>query len=258
MHEVAGHHRALALREDVDAAMAGRMPRRRRQRDRVVERIVVVDQNRLPRFHDRQAIVAKHRARRVRALGILRFPRGIFPLVEYVFRVGKRRHPAPVAQRRVPAGVVDVQMGAKDVVDLLKADAEREQFVAPAFLAGKIERRRMPLVLAGAGIDQDRVARRSHDEGLVGDEHLAGGDVEHLRLHAGEMMLENGVVIGREEILRSPPRPLALDHRVDGDVADPQLLHCCFAPTFLRERIGRRPLVQAGQPDRPAGTTNGK
>src|SRR5437764_12150959 len=31
MHEIAGHHRALALREDVHAAMARRMPRRPRQ-----------------------------------------------------------------------------------------------------------------------------------------------------------------------------------------------------------------------------------
>ena len=70
MHEIAGDHRALALREDVDAAMAGRMPRRRRQRDGVVERVVVVDQQRLPGFHDRQAIVAEHLAGRVGALGI--------------------------------------------------------------------------------------------------------------------------------------------------------------------------------------------
>jgi hypothetical protein len=36
-------------------------------------------------------------------------------------------------------------------------------------------------------------------------------------------MLENGIVIGREEILRPSPRPLALDDSVDGDVADPEL-----------------------------------
>src|SRR4051812_35457445 len=41
------------------------------------------------------------------------------------------------------------------------------------------------------------------------------------------MMPEHRLVIGREEILRPPPRPVALDHRVDGDVADSQLFHCC-------------------------------
>ena len=47
-----------------------------------------------------------------------------------------------------------------------------------------------------------------------------------------QMMLEDGLVIGREEILRPPPRPLALDHRIDGDVADPELLHGRSLPIF--------------------------
>jgi len=47
-------------------------------------------------------------------------------------------------------------------------------------------------------------------------------------------MLEDGIVISREEILRPSPRPLPLDHRVDGDVADPELLHGWFAPHFLK------------------------
>ena len=123
-------------------------------------------------------------------------------------------------------------MGAEHVIDLLIGDAEREQFVAPALLAGKVERRRMALVFAGAGIDQDGVARRADDESLVGDHHHPQRRVEHFRLHAGEVMLEDGIVVGREEILRPTPRPRALDHRVDGDIADPELLHCGFAPFF--------------------------
>jgi hypothetical protein len=83
----------------------------------------------------------------------------------------------------------------------------------------------MTLVLAGAGVDQDGVARCPHHEGLVGNHQHPERGVEHLRLHARQMTLEDGVVIGREEILRPPPRALALDHRVDGDVADPDPLH---------------------------------
>ena len=90
----------------------------------------------------------------------------------------------------------------------------------------------MALVLAGAGVDQDGVARRADHKGLVGDHHHPERGVEHLRLHAGQMMPENGLVIGRKEILRPPPRPLPLDDRVDGDVADPELLHGRFAPLF--------------------------
>jgi hypothetical protein len=90
----------------------------------------------------------------------------------------------------------------------------------------------MALVLAGAGIDQDGVARGANHEGLIGDHHQPQCRVEHLRLHAGEMMFEHRLVIGREEILRPPPRPLALDDRVDGDIADPELFHRRFAPHF--------------------------
>jgi hypothetical protein len=57
------------------------------------------------------------------------------------------------------------------------------------------------------------------------------------------MMLENGLVIGREEVLRPPPRPLPLDHRIDGDIADPDLLHG-FSPNFFEQRIGQTGTVQ--------------
>src|SRR3954452_16850186 len=106
--------------------------------------------------------------------------------------------------------MVDMKMRAEDVIDLLQADAEREQLVAPAFLARKIERRRMALVLAGAGVDQDGVAGRAHHKSLIGDDHHAERGVEPLRLHLGQMMSEHRVVVSREEILRPPPRSLAL------------------------------------------------
>jgi len=38
-------------------------------------------------------------------------------------------------------------------------------------------------------------------------------------------MLEYCLVIGREEVLRAPPRALAFNHGVDGDIADPDLPH---------------------------------
>jgi hypothetical protein len=90
----------------------------------------------------------------------------------------------------------------------------------------------VPLVLAGASIDQDGVARRAHHEGLIGHHHHAKRGVEYLGLHGRQMMLENGVVVSREEVLRPPPLPLALDYRIDGYVADPDLLHGCLLPVF--------------------------
>jgi len=83
----------------------------------------------------------------------------------------------------------------------------------------------MTLVFAGAGIHQDGVMRRPDHEGLVGDDHHAQRGVEYFRLHRGQVVLEDGLVIGREEVLRPPPRTVAFDHRVDGDVTDPDLLH---------------------------------
>src|SRR5579872_6552490 len=83
----------------------------------------------------------------------------------------------------------------------------------------------MTLVLAGAGIDQNRVSGAAHHEGLVGDDDLAQGLVPRLRLHRGQMTAESRLVIGRKEILRTPPGSLAFDHRIDGDLADPDLPH---------------------------------
>ena len=82
MHEIARDHRALALREDVDAAMTRRMPRRRRQRNGIVERVIVVNQQGLSGLDDRQEIFAKNPAGRVGTLGILRLLDCIFLLLK--------------------------------------------------------------------------------------------------------------------------------------------------------------------------------
>ena len=128
--------------------------------------------------------------------------------------------------------MVDVKMGAEHVIHAFVTDPEREQFVAPALLAGEIERRRMALVLAGAGVHQNGMARGANDKRLVGDDDQPERCVEHLRLHGRQMMPEDGVVIGREEILRPAPRAFALDHRINGNVADPELLHR-FGPAAI-------------------------
>src|SRR5690606_18358747 len=112
--------------------------------------------------------------------------------------------------------MIDVQMRAEHVVDALEADAEGEQLLAPSLLAGKVERWRVPLVLAGACIDEYRVPRRSHHEGLIRHHHHAGCGVKRLRLHRRQMTLEDGPVERPKKVLGTSPRPLALDHRVDG------------------------------------------
>jgi hypothetical protein len=105
-------------------------------------------------------------------------------------------------------------------------------------LAGKIERRRMPLVLAGAGVHQDRVMRGSDHESLVGNDHHSQRLVENLRLHGGQVTSEYGLVIGREEVLRPPPRAFAFNYRIDGDITDPDLPHFCFPRNCRASIVG--------------------
>src|SRR5216683_4572160 len=141
--------------------------------------------------------------------------------------------------------MVDMKMRAEHIVDFVVSDAERKQLVPPALLAGKIERRRMTLVLAGAGVDQDGVARRPNHKGLIGDDYHAQRRVEHLRLHRRQMLLEDRLVIGRKEVLRPPPWAFAFNHRVDGDVADPELLHLLVFPEIAGAPYGPPSTVQA-------------
>jgi len=50
-----------------------------------------------------------------------------------------------------------MEMGAEHIVDLLVIDAQREQLVAPALLAGKNRTAADALVFAGAGVHQDGI-----------------------------------------------------------------------------------------------------
>ena len=106
----------------------------------------------------------------------------------------------------------------------------------------------MALVLAGAGVHQNGMVRGANDKRLVGDDHQPERRVVHLRLHGRQMMLEDGVVIGREEILRPPPRAFAFDHRIDGDVADLKLLHRAgSAAIFVSSAISASGAVTFGE-----------
>jgi len=241
MHKVANDNRLLAAGADIDAAMAGRVAGRRRQPERIVELIIVIDQKRLPGRDHRLAIERPHIAAAAgpiaAALGLV-LPRRIFAFVEDVFRLRKCRHPAAVAQHGVPAGMVDVQMGAEHVIDVFEAQARGTETVEPR-LFRKIHRRRIALVLTGAGVDQDGVLGRAHHIGLIGDDHLAGHRVEYFLVERREMAPADFGIVGREHLLRLPPRPVAFDDAGDGDVADGELSHC--APALIAFRFSLPP-----------------
>ena len=68
--------------------------------------------------------------------------------------------------------------------------------------------------------------------------------VVDLGLHDRQMPHEGGFVVRREEVLRPPPGPFALDHRVDRDVAD---LICRMAvPPDDLDETTRRPATGTG------------
>src|SRR6202011_5250368 len=118
---------------------------------------------------------------------------------------------------------------AEHVVDVLEAQAGGGEAVEPRLL-WEVERRRITLVLAGAGVDQNGVLGRAHQEGLIGDHHAAGGPVEHLGVHGREMALADLGIVADEHVLRLPPRPVPFDEAGDGDVADGELFHDAPCP----------------------------
>src|SRR5262249_61889946 len=113
--------RVLPARADIDAAMARRMPWRRRQPERVVEREIVVDQQSLAGRDHRLAIkspdIAAAAGAGLAALGRI-LPGGVFAFVEYAFCLLKRRHPAAASLHRVPSSMVDVLLYAVHAVDV--------------------------------------------------------------------------------------------------------------------------------------------
>src|SRR5207248_905761 len=123
------------------------MTRGRREPDRIVQLEIVLDQKRLSRRDHRLAVEPPHIARRVLAAPGRVFPGRILTFVKHVFGLREGGYPTSIAQQRVPPAVVDVQVSAKDVIDVLKPEGGRAETIEP-WLLGKIERGRIPLVLA--------------------------------------------------------------------------------------------------------------
>src|SRR6516164_2725875 len=145
----------FSVRADVDAAMAGRMAGCRRKPKRVVELIIIFDEQRLSSLNHGLAIVAPHIATTpwpiFAAFGRL-LPTRIFALVENIFGLRKGWHPAAIAQDRIPTTMVDMQVRAEHVIDVFEAQAGCLEAVQP-WLLRKVHGRLIALVLAGAGID---------------------------------------------------------------------------------------------------------
>ena len=126
-------------------------------------------------------------------------------------------------------------MGAEHVVDGIERQAECMETVEPGLLR-KIHRRRIALVLARAGVDQDGVLRRAHHEGPVGDDEHSGCGVEYDRVHLREMAVADHRIECRKHVLGLSPRAVALDDAVDRHVADLDFPHADTCPLTPRSR----------------------
>ena len=101
--------------------------------------------------------------RRVGAARVEILPMVVFAPGHHVFGVGEGGDPAAVNEARVPADMVPVQMGAHDKIDLFRLDPDPREVVGERGAhAVELRPRRPLLVVADAGIDEDRMAAGAH------------------------------------------------------------------------------------------------
>src|SRR5262245_1295662 len=178
VHEVADDDGTLTARTDIDAAMAGRVARRRGEPKRVVKLKLIVDQQRLT-SRDHRLTVKPPDVSGWIVSALSRFlPGGVLELVKHVFCLRESRDPPPVAEQSIPAAVVDVQVCAEYVVDILEPQPAGAETVQPGLL-WKVHRWRVALVLPSTGIHQNGTLGGTHYEGLISDHHAPRGNIEY-------------------------------------------------------------------------------
>ena len=185
--DVAREHRAFAFGRELDRHVARRVARREREGYLVVERVVVGHDVGLAGLDHREHAVVDAAVGIFLAALVDRDPVVVLGACEEVARVGEGRHPAPVHQPRVPAHVVGVEMGAHHEVDIVGREADggepvevsRRRAVRP----GRVEA--ALLVVADAGIDQDRPVPGPQHVGLHRHHQPVRGGVEEAGLEPG-------------------------------------------------------------------------
>ena len=182
--DVAREHRALALRGELDRDMARRVAGGEGEADLVVECVVVGHDVGLPGLDDGKHAVVDAAVGIFLAALVDFDPVLVLGAREEVARVGETRHPAPAREARVPPHMVGVEMGAHHEIDIFGREADGGEVV-------EIAARRPPrpgrveaalLVVADAGIDQDRAMPRPQHIGLHRHHDLVGRGVEEAGL----------------------------------------------------------------------------
>ena len=145
------------------------------------------------------------------ALGFLR-PVLVFLAADQVAGVGKSRHPLVAVQHRIPADMIDMQMGADDRIDPLARKA-RFGDVLQEFRVQRLLARQHPgLIVADAGVHDELQSGRIHEQRVNGKHHRALGRDEmrieprHLAQSVGRGLLEEGVFRRNRQLRFHHPR----------------------------------------------------
>jgi hypothetical protein len=111
---------------DLHREMIDGMPRRRDQFDDIGQLVVAGHHLLTSCCDDWQHRVDDPRLF-ARIVALLLGPERQFPIGKYILRLRECRHPLPILQPRVPADVIDMHMGAHDIVDVVHSDVDRSE-----------------------------------------------------------------------------------------------------------------------------------
>jgi hypothetical protein len=164
--------------------------------------------------------------RRVGAAGVEVAPVVVLALCHDVLGIRKCRDPAAIDQARVPADMVPVQVRAHNVIDFFRLHPEPRQIVDERGAhAVELRPARAFLVVADAGVDQDRVPAGAHDEAVKAEDQPAGFRIEQAWTEQIGVFLDDGRIEIRKEFGRIEKRSLVIGNAADLEIADANGLH---------------------------------
>jgi hypothetical protein len=156
---------------------------------------------------------------------------GQIPVVEVdlrhqVYGVREGRNPVPVLQARVPAGVVQVQVGVDDHVYLLRGDACGSQVREEAGVQVRERGQRPVLPVAGPGVDEDGLPFAAQHPGLQRADISGEVGVHVVGLQPRPVLPPqlNGNA-GRDVPGRGSGVAVVLHHPGDGNITELDFLH---------------------------------
>ena len=221
MHDVAREAGLLAAVLEVDGDRARRVAGIVLDGEQRVGLVVAVDHHRLAGLDDRQHRIVERAAVGLLALRlVLALPVRVLAPGEQVLRVGEGRHPAAVLELGVPADVIDMQMRAHHEVDRfglaaagVQALEERRVELVPARIVPV-------LVIAEAGVDQDRVPAGLDDPGMDRADQPVAARLDMVGHHPALLGVEGFLVEPGEHACGLEARAADLLDLLDGGVAD--------------------------------------